>query len=80
VINVTNHDVLLVQEDNQTKQVDVANPGGGVMMQAFIGCPRRWNVVEYYKYKKSLLGQMLELVLSGFRPVKSSKRSILHGL
>jgi alpha-amylase len=49
-----------------------------VMMQAFYWDVPAGGTVEYYKYKKSLLGQMLELFYlasAGFK----SKRSILMG-
>jgi hypothetical protein len=39
-------DILSVQKTTSTTGKYVANPGGGVMMQAFIGCPSRRKLVE----------------------------------
>jgi hypothetical protein len=72
--------VLLVQEDNQTKQVDtLQNPGGGDDAGILLGCPSRWNVVEYYKYKKSLLGQML-IGSIWLPPVSKAQNGPFYGL
>jgi hypothetical protein len=43
------------------------------MMQAFYWDVPAGGTWWYYKYKKSLLGQMLELVLSGFRRFQKLK-------